>query len=345
MRFLGSVVASFNMEITNHCALACPECARTNNPWLRRNLTQLPLDLLKRIFPLSAADSLRGIKLNLCGAYGDCIYHRAFHEIAAYLKAVGFLLNVETNGSHRPQAWWERTCDILSDEDVITFSVDGLEDTNHVYRVNSRWQDILTAMRTCASRKRVVWKFIVFRHNEHQLEEARRLARELGVRHLIFKKSARFREADPLAPRDEQFVGTVSRNRQQLRRLLGQGLPPEMLDREVRILPKCVFGKNAAITARGYFYPCTSCESGDPDSWFTLHQGECDLRSRSLEEIFASPHWAELEASWSRASTAPAICLRTCGVHGDFVERYKAESRANRPNMPEDIVSFDLDED
>ncbi len=62
MRFLGSVVASFNMEITNRCAIACPECARTNNPWLRRNLTELPLDLLKRIFPLSAADSLRGNK-------------------------------------------------------------------------------------------------------------------------------------------------------------------------------------------------------------------------------------------------------------------------------------------
>jgi MoaA/NifB/PqqE/SkfB family radical SAM enzyme len=344
MRFLGSVVASFNLEITNRCAIACPECARTNNPWLRRNQTEVSLDLLRRIFPLSAADTLRGIKINLCGAYGDCIYHSAFPEVVAHLKAVGFLLNVETNGSHRPQAWWERTCDILTDEDVITFSVDGLEDTNHIYRVNSRWQDVLTAMRTCAARRRVDWKFIVFWHNEHQLEEARRLARELGVRHLTFKKSARFREIDPLAPRDEQFIGTVSRNRQKLRRLLEPGVPAETLDREVKILPKCVFGKNAAITARGYFYPCTSCETGDSNSWFTLHQGESDLRRRSLEEIFASPHWAELEASWSRASTAPPICVRTCGVHVDFVERYKAESRANRPNMPEDIISFDQDE-
>ena len=345
MKFLGSTIASFNLEITNRCVIACPECARTNNPWVRKNLTELPLDLLQRIFPLSDAASLRRIKINLCGNFGDCIYHSRFHDVVAHLKAIGFLLNVETNGSHRPKEWWERTCELLSDEDLVTFSVDGLEDTNHIYRVNSRWSDVLTAMRTCAARRRVVWKFIVFEHNEHQLEEAQRLARDLGVRHLMFKKSGRFREGDLLAPRDAQFLGTVSRNRQQVRRLLQEGVSAETLDREVRILPKCVHGKNSAITARGYFFPCTSCESGEADSWFSVHQGEFDLRTRSLEEIFASPRWGELRASWSRASTAPAVCLRTCGVHADFVERYEAESRANRPNMPEDVVSFDLAED
>lgn len=345
MRFLGSMVASFNLEITNRCAIACPECARTHNPWLRQNLTELPLDLLERVFPLSAAESLRGIKMNLCGNFGDCIYHRQFHEVVAYLKAVDFVLNVETNGSHRPKGWWERTCDILTDEDVITFSVDGLEDTNHLYRVHSRWPDVLTAMRTCAARRRTVWKFIVFRHNEHQREEATRLAQGLGVRHLMFKKSGRFREVDSLAPRDEQFLGTVSRNRQQLRLLLEDGVSAETLDREVKILPKCRHGKNSAITALGYFYPCTSCESAEADSWFTLHRGEFNLRSRSLDEVLASSRWAELLASWLRASTAPAVCLRTCGVHRDFVERYAAESRQNRPNMPEDVVSFDLEGD
>jgi MoaA/NifB/PqqE/SkfB family radical SAM enzyme len=345
MQFLGSRIASFNLEITNRCVIACPACARTNNPWLRRHLAELPLDLLQAIFPAADAVRLRGIKINLCGNFGDCIYHSRFHEVAAHLKAVGFALNVETNGSHRSQAWWERTCEILSDEDVVTFSVDGLEDTNHIYRVNSRWADVLSAMRTCAARRRVVWKFIVFQHNEHQLEAARRLARELGVRHLVFKKSGRFREGDPLAPRDADFLGTVTRNRQRVRRLLQEGVSAEALDREVTILPKCVHGKNSAITARGYFFPCTSCESGEPDSWFTRHEGEFDLRARSLAEIFASPRWAELRAFWSQASTAPAVCLRICGVHRDFVARYETESRANRPNMPEDVVSYDLTED
>lgn len=76
-----------------------------------------------------------------------------------------------------------------------------------------------------------------------------------------------------------------------------------------------------------------------------MHQGECDLRGQSLDEVLASPQWAELQASWSRASTAPPVCLRTCGVHANFVERYAAESRSNRPNMPEDVVSFDPAED
>ena len=45
MRFFGVPVHSFNIELTNRCTLACPECARTGNPWVRANLTDLPVEL------------------------------------------------------------------------------------------------------------------------------------------------------------------------------------------------------------------------------------------------------------------------------------------------------------
>ena len=53
LEFLGAPVRSFNVEITNRCTLGCPECSRTNNPWVRDNLTQLPIELLQRVFPVS----------------------------------------------------------------------------------------------------------------------------------------------------------------------------------------------------------------------------------------------------------------------------------------------------
>ncbi len=342
MKFFGHPVRSFNMEITNKCTLACPACDRTGNAWVRKNLTELPLDLVHRLFPDSERERFVGIKINLCGSFGDCIYHSRFHDIVRHFKDVGCVLHVETNGSHRPPEWWEKTCDLLREEDEITFSVDGLQDTNHIYRINSRWEDIYAAMKVCARRVRVHWKFIVFRHNEHQLEEAKRLAKDLGVREITFKKSARFFAADPLAPQADEFIGTVARNRQKIRALLAQGLPQEELDQQVSIQPKCIAGRSLAITATGYFFPCTSCEGSDADSWFQQHQERVSLRDRPLEEILTGPQWGELQKLWERASQAPKVCFRTCGVHRDFQRAYAEESRSARPHKPEDAVSITL---
>jgi len=81
MKFFGHPVRSFNMEITNKCVLACSECDRTGNPWVKEHLTELPVDLVQKLFPASAREHLAGIKINLCGAFGDCIYHSRFHDI------------------------------------------------------------------------------------------------------------------------------------------------------------------------------------------------------------------------------------------------------------------------
>ncbi len=341
MRFLGQPLRSLNLEITNRCVLACPECARTGNPWVEDDLTDLPVDLVERIFPLAERERFAGLRVNLCGAHGDCIYHPRFHAVLAHLKAVGLRVCVETNGSHRKARWWERTCALLGAEDSIVFSVDGLADSNHRYRVNARWSDIEAAMRTCAPRVAVHWKFIVFRHNEHQLEAARALAAEIGVRSLGFKKSARFRRDDPLAPRDVRFIGEVTRNRRTMAEVLAAADRAERLDREVAIRAKCRAGKDLAITARGYLFPCTSCESADPDTWFARHREEFDLRRRSIAAILASPRWRELERLWERASSAPASCLHYCGVHRDHEAAYARSSRPDRPHKPEDLVTVE----
>ena len=81
MQFFSTAIKSFNMEITNKCTLGCLECPRTGNPWVLKNLTDLPLDLIKEIFPISEKERFSGLRVNLCGAYGDCIYHKQFHQV------------------------------------------------------------------------------------------------------------------------------------------------------------------------------------------------------------------------------------------------------------------------
>jgi len=336
--FLGAPVRSFNVEITNRCSLGCPECKRTGSSWVRENLTQLPLDLLQRIFPIAERDTFEGLMLNLCGTYGDCIYHTRFHEVIAHFKAAGLNVMIETNGSHRTLPWWEKTCALLDDGDGITFSVDGLEDTNHLYRVNARWSDVEAAMRYCAPRVKAVWKFIVFKHNEHQIEDAEALAREIGVKDLIFKKSGRFVEDDPLAPCNEDFIGVVTRNRRRIDTLKAGGVSAQVFDEQVRIRPKCTNGKDLAITALGYLYPCTSCESSDTSTWFHHNRAHFDLRAHSLQDILASRKWRELEGLWGSASCSPGSCLYYCGVHREHEVSYIRDGRPDRPLKPEDAL-------
>lgn len=342
--FLGAPVRSFNVEITNRCTLGCPECKRTGSSWVRDNLTQLPLGLLQRIFPATQRDTFKGLMLNLCGTYGDCIYHTRFHEVIAHFKAAGLNVMIETNGSHRTLSWWEKTCALLDGGDGITFSVDGLEDTNHIYRVNSRWSDIEAAMAYCAPRVFVSWKYIVFRHNEHQIDQARELAQRLGVRDITLKKSARFREdGDSLAPDSGDYIGLVNLNRRAVRRARSAGMPLAELDSQLAIRPNCASGKGLAITALGYLYPCTNCESPETDTWFHLNRDHFDLRKHSIREVLSSEKWSELESLWQRASNAPGTCAHTCGVHEEFRHRYDQEARADRPNKPDDVVRIALD--
>jgi MoaA/NifB/PqqE/SkfB family radical SAM enzyme len=342
MKFFDVPVRSFNMEITNRCTLGCPRCARTGNDWVKANLADLSLEVLEHTFPLSEKKSFEGLRVNLCGAYGDCIYHRHFHDVLSYLKKAGIGVSMETNGSHRKPEWWRKTCELLTDDDMITFSVDGLADTNHLYRVNARWEDIELAMRYCAKRVTVDWKFIVFRHNEHQLEEARLLAEDMGIRRLVFKKSGRFGQDDPMTPLNGEYVGVVTRNRREIEKVMRRDAGGEELDHSVKIAPKCRFGKDLSISAHGYFYPCSPAEPAGPSGWFHENREHFDLRRHSIEAIFASGKWRELEESWKRASTAPLVCREYCGVHRDYLKQYDETSRADRPNKPQDIVAITI---
>jgi len=74
----------------------------------------------------------------------------------------------------------------------VTFAIDGLADTNHTYRINSEWQKIIAnASAYIKAGGAATWKFIVFRHNEHQVEPARALSEFLGFQDFITHVSDR----------------------------------------------------------------------------------------------------------------------------------------------------------
>ena len=188
-RFLPGSIQSFHLEITSKCAMACPRCPRTIYKG-QYPVEDLSLELIKKRFTAELLDPVQ--YLVLCGDHGDPIYHSRFHDVIGHFKKHGKKLTINTNGSRRSREWWEKTTDILESRDHVKFSIDGLEDTNHKYRVNSHWPDIMNAVEACRGKTRMIWKFIVFKHNQHQIHRAEKLAEKLGFEQFIIVRSHLF---------------------------------------------------------------------------------------------------------------------------------------------------------
>ena len=188
-------IRTVHLELTERCNASCPMCARNinggeTNPWLHDN--ELSLEDIKKIFPNDLIQQLNHIYM--CGNFGDPIVAKDTLEIFRHFSSVNssILLSMNTNGSARQEDWWTELASVLGKGYVI-FSIDGLTDTNHLYRKGTNFERIIkNAKAFIDAGGRAVWEYIVFAHNEHQVEEARNLADELGFEKFQVKKSARF---------------------------------------------------------------------------------------------------------------------------------------------------------
>lgn len=179
-------------ELTSKCTLFCPECPRTrddleiNNKWKSGELPLITFEKMLKQIPEST-------QLIFSGGYGDPIYHSNFIEIIELCKLHNKKITVDTNGSYRSKNWWLRLAETIDESSTFNFSVDGLEDTSHIYRINNDWPSIMLGMETMAkhAKCRVAWKYIVFRQNQHQVEEAFLLAKGIGLSHFRLINSGR----------------------------------------------------------------------------------------------------------------------------------------------------------
>jgi hypothetical protein len=100
---------------------------------------------------------------------------------------------MHTNGSAKRPEWWAELARIIGRKGHVVFSLDGLEDTNHLYRQGTVWANIMKNAQTFINAGgRARWDYIVFAHNEHQVEAAEQLSKSMGFDRFQFKKSARF---------------------------------------------------------------------------------------------------------------------------------------------------------
>jgi MoaA/NifB/PqqE/SkfB family radical SAM enzyme len=176
------------LEITSNCNAACPGCARTiavENGSLEPHGEDFTLDDLKRMFP---PGDYTGVEFKFCGVLGDPAIHPQFADMLEYLLENNGKTSISTNGAVGTADMWRRIgkiCNAHQKRFHLHWCIDGHKETNHIYRVNTVWKVLERNMNAFVETVgeyvyRAKWVYIVFDHNEHELDAAREHANRLG---------------------------------------------------------------------------------------------------------------------------------------------------------------------
>jgi len=197
MPFKITEIDYLHLEISNNCNAICPACPRylKNSPYVKPGLklNSWTIDDFKRYLPKEIFTSVS--KINFCGNHGDPLACKDFVKIIQYLDEIGYVgrIEVHTNGGLKNESYWKQVGEVFSKHDnwKVIFSIDGLEDTNHLYRRNVKWDTVIRNAKAYNSITGAVstWEYLIFKHNEHQIKEASKLSIKMGFRYFIPKKT------------------------------------------------------------------------------------------------------------------------------------------------------------
>jgi MoaA/NifB/PqqE/SkfB family radical SAM enzyme len=354
MMFKFDTIDEYQIEITTYCNAACPQCPRNINglginPFMP--LTHLARTAIDQAFTAEHCRRLR--QIFFCGSYGDPIMHPEFLDILRDFRRKNptLWLYIHTNGGVHDPEYWGEIARIMAGYGQIDFGIDGLEDTLHLYRKNVKYSKVIqNAQAFISAGGRAQWNFIVFQHNQHQVEQVKKLAQEMNFFNVLIRKTGRFfnhatveeMPSWPVAGTDfvlEPPTDPVYRNNSMMFLPDLKKQYPNIKDYFDTTEIKCdsAQGKKVAINAQGVVLPCNFFNHNLYDARFhngalpganpLSHNGKnnqvreflekhgldnLNINYHSLTEIFDNKFWSELEASWTNQHRL-FECAMTCG--------------------------------
>lgn len=263
---------SVSIEPTTSCNLRCPECPSGLRQF-SRNTGMLTMDLYQKIV------NEIGNKLMYMILYfqGEPYLNPSFFDIVKDAKSRRIYTATSTNAHFLNDENSRKT--VESGLDRIIVSLDGIgQETYAAYRVGGRYQRVLDGVDNLVKWKRklksktphIILQFIVFRTNEHQIDEVKALSKKLGVDELQLKTAQvyEYKNGNPLIPTIDKY----SRYRQ--KKDGTWEIKNDFRNKCYRMSVSCV------ITWDGLVVPC--CFDKD-----AIHQMG-SLKTHSFEEVWKS---------------------------------------------------------
>jgi MoaA/NifB/PqqE/SkfB family radical SAM enzyme len=171
------------VDVTSACNLACPFC-KTGKKARGRRPAMLHMDDYIRLM-----DEI-GKYLYIVAFYvdGEPVLNPRFPEFVKIAVAHGVFTSTSSNATLITPEIADQL--VAAGLDHISLAIDGTtQEIYEIYRRKGKLADAIDGLRNLVEAKRrqgrskpyIEWQFIVFRHNEHQLAEARELAHKLGA--------------------------------------------------------------------------------------------------------------------------------------------------------------------
>jgi radical SAM protein with 4Fe4S-binding SPASM domain len=200
---------SISFEPTTSCNLRCPECPSGLRSFSR------PTGMLKKDFFTETIEQLyRDITYLVFYFQGEPYLNPDFLEMVRFAASKKIYTATSTNAHYLNDRNARRT--VESGLDRLIISIDGTtQETYQQYRVGGKLDKVLEGAAHLVKWKKalksktpfIIFQFLVVRHNEHQIEDVRRLAKEMGVDQVRLKSAQVYDfENDP-----NQLIPTIEK--------------------------------------------------------------------------------------------------------------------------------------
>ena len=200
---------AISIEPTTSCNLRCPQC-----PSGLRSFNRATGMLESNTFDLIIEQLHRTTSYLTFYFQGEPYLNPDFLPMVSKASALDFFVSTSSNAHHIDAKKAEAT--VKSGLDKLIISIDGVDqDTYNKYRVGGQLQKVLDATKHLINAKEklriktpeIVWQFIVFSHNEHQLKDIKALAKTYKVDKLSIKTAQiyDYEQGHELMPSDPNY--------------------------------------------------------------------------------------------------------------------------------------------
>ena len=180
---------SISFEPTTSCNLRCPECPSGLRAFTR------PTGMLEKNFFTETIEELHNEMLYLIFYFqGEPYLNPAFLDMVSFAASKKIYTATSTNAHYLNDENARRT--IESGLDRLIISIDGTtQEVYEQYRIGGQLEKVLEGTRNIVKWKKklksktpyVFFQFLVVKPNEHQIDDIKRLANEIGVDGVRFK--------------------------------------------------------------------------------------------------------------------------------------------------------------
>jgi radical SAM protein with 4Fe4S-binding SPASM domain len=287
---------SAGIELTNFCNLRCPECA-SGSGIMKRPKGYMSYRLFEKI--INEPDT--GLLHANLYFQGEPMMHPDFFSFIS--KSSHMKLTISTNGHFLSGENAQRLA--ASSLDRLIVSIDGMDsDTYLIYRKNGDLENLISGLREvykaiCSSHSalKLEIQFLVNRHNESQVAEAGKFAREIGA-------SLRLKSMQLINPELHEYW--MPQNERFRRYKFSDG----MYAIKSSLKNRCIrLWSNPVITWDGLVVPCCF----DKDAGHVMG----DLNLNSLREIWYGKKYMDFRRSLLTDRKSISICRNcTTGLKG-----------------------------